>query len=167
MSFSPSLFLSLFFFLSGHLFAPSLYPSYLVHSLTKHLQWQLVHPTHSECYKSLKSNTYVSFFVTSIEFQLWGRHSDDRAKSAQSSSTEGGSFCQMPPWCQNETQVQWTFHLIQWLSFQIVHLVEVINKAVMYLCDPQYSLGFYVPIIPVNNDLQHSIMDFFWIAKIT
>lgn len=121
------------------------YPSYLFHSLTKHLQWQLVHPTHCKRYKSLKkSNTYVSFFVTSIEFQLWGRHSDDRAKSAQSSSTEGVSFCQMPLWCQNETQVQWTLYSIQWQSFQIVHLAEVINKAAMYFRDPQLEYIYFV-----------------------
>lgn len=72
-----------------------------------------------------------------LNFSCGGGTQTNWAKSVQSLSAEGGSFCQMPVWCQNETQVQKystdreTFHLIQWQSFPIVYLAHEINKAVM------------------------------------
>jgi len=73
----------------------------------------------------------------------------------------------MPLWCQNETQVQWTFHTIQWQSFQIVHLTEIINDAVMYLHDPQLKYKVFLGLFCPQN-LQHSIMDcfFLWLCPL-
>ncbi len=137
------IFLSWFLSRSLSISSPHLpvYPPYLFHSLAEHFYDSSgnLSTLHTESViNHLRSPTHVyhSLWLL-LNFSYGGGTQTDWAKSVQSSSVEGGSFCHMPLWCQNETQVQtyskhWeTFHLIQWQHFPIVYVAHGINEAVM------------------------------------